>query len=238
MIDRRRRYVSAEEEEEEEEEELAGHEISSGGSTRLQSNPPSLPTAMRDRTIPITFFLLTRKSFALTTTYFPTPPQEKVGEGSFGEVFRGTWLGTTVAVKTMHSEESSILKMDKFLTEIALTSTLHHPNIVLFYGACVEVPNICLVMEFLNINLYDLLHTGHRSQIQFYQLHRFGCDVARGMRYLHRRVKVIQRDLKSRNIMVDNNFNAKLCDFGLSRYMKTDKTMTFCGTPYWTAPEM
>lgn len=38
--------------------------------------------------------------------------------------------------------------------------------------------------------------------------------------------------------MVDNNFNAKICDFGLSRYMKTDQTMTFCGTPYWTAPEI
>jgi len=164
--------------------------------------------------------------------------EEKVGEGSFGEVFRGSWLGTTVAVKTMHNASSNALKMDKFLGEIALTSTLHHPNIVLFYGACVEVPNVCLVMEYLAINLYDLLHTRSKSQIHFFVLHRFACDVARGMKYLHRRAKVIQRDLKSRNIMVDNNFNAKICDFGLSRYIKTDKTMTFCGTPYWTAPEI
>jgi len=47
----------------------------------------------------------------------------------------------------MRSDSSNTLKMDKFFNEIALTSTLHHPNIVLFYGACVEVPNICLVME-------------------------------------------------------------------------------------------
>ncbi|GMH77445.1 hypothetical protein TrVE_jg14035 [Triparma verrucosa] len=164
--------------------------------------------------------------------------EEKVGEGSFGEVFRGSWLGTTVAVKTMRNASSNALKMDKFLGEIALTSTLHHPNIVLFYGACVEVPNVCLVMEYLAINLYDLLHTRSKSQIHFFVLHRFACDVARGMKYLHRRAKVIQRDLKSRNIMVDNNFNAKICDFGLSRYMKLDQTMTFCGTPYWTAPEI
>ncbi|GMI48845.1 hypothetical protein TrCOL_g5988 [Triparma columacea] len=164
--------------------------------------------------------------------------EEKVGEGSFGEVFKANWLGTTVAVKTMHNSDSNALKMDKFLGEIALTSTLHHPNIVLFYGACVEIPNVCLVMEYLTTNLYDLLHTRSQHQIHFFILHRFACDVARGMKYLHRRAKIIQRDLKSRNVMVDNNFNAKMCDFGLSRYIKTDKTMTFCGTPYWTAPEI
>ena len=98
--------------------------------------------------------------------------EEKVGEGSFGEVFRGSWLGTTVAVKTMRNASSNALKMDKFLGEIALTSTLHHPNIVLFYGACVEVPNVCLVMEYLAINLYDLLHTRSKSQIHFFVLHR------------------------------------------------------------------
>ena len=48
---------------------------------------------------------------------------EKVGEGSFGEVFRSIWLGTTVAVKTMRAENSSTLKMEKFFGEIALTST-------------------------------------------------------------------------------------------------------------------
>ena len=163
---------------------------------------------------------------------------EKVGEGSFGEVFRSVWLGTTVAVKTMRAESSNALKMDKFFGEIALTSTLHHPNIVLFYGACVEVPNICLVMEYLSVNLYDLLHTESKHSLHFLVLHRFACDTARGMKYLHRRAKIIQRDLKSRNIMVDLNFNAKICDFGLSRYIKNDKTLTFCGTPYWTAPEI
>lgn len=84
------------------------------------------------------------------------------------------------------------------------------------------------------MNLYDLLHARSKSPIQFSSLHRFACDVARGMKYLHRRAKIIQRDLKSRNILVDTNFNAKICDFGLSRYIKTDRTMTFCGTPYWT----
>jgi len=115
-------------------------------------------------------------------------------------------------------------------------STLHHPNIVMFFGACIEAQACCLVMEYLPIDLHDLMHDGFT--IDFMLLHRFACDIARGMKYLHRRRSMIQRDLKPTNIMIDDHFNAKICDFGLSRYVENHARMTFCGTPFYTAPEI
>lgn len=163
--------------------------------------------------------------------------EEKVGEGNFGEVFRGSWCGSVVAVKTTHQDIAHEV-MDRFLSEINLMSALHHPNIVIFMGACITQPNVCLVMEYLSKGcLYDFIHDKD-AKIDMALLHRFATDVARGMKYLHIRMHVVQRDLKSRNLLIDDNMNAKLCDFGLSQFVAADNTMTHCGTPSWTAPEI
>eukprot|EP00948_MAST-09A_sp_MAST-9A-sp1_P003131 g3131.t1 len=69
-------------------------------------------------------------------------------------------------------------------------------------------------------------------------IYKFAVDIARGVNYLHSKMHIIQRDLKSRNVLVDTNYNAKLADFGLSRLQKEDGGMTACGTPAWTAPEI
>ena len=81
----------------------------------------------------------------------------------------------------------------------------------------------------------------HRIQISMNMCVKFAIDIARGVKYLHDRCNIIQRDLKSRNILVDESLNAKVTDFGLSRRKKKDDTstnMTACGTPAWTAPEI
>ncbi|CAM9499846.1 unnamed protein product [Chrysoparadoxa australica] len=164
---------------------------------------------------------------------------EKVGEGSYGSVYHGYWLGTGVAIKVLHDQLSQS-RTEKFVEEIAIMTQLHHPNVVLFLGACIELRHFLIVMEYLPIDLFSLLRSDVHMELII--CHRLSADIARGMKYLHRRVNLIQRDLKSKNIMVDDNFNGKICDFGLSRHYQENpansKLMTFCGTPYWTAPEI
>jgi len=69
---------------------------------------------------------------------------------------------------------------------------------------------------------------------------RFALDIARGVYYLHRKQSIVQRDLKARNILVDESLNAKVADFGLSRVIDEEEAnkLTACGTPAWTAPEV
>jgi len=133
----------------------------------------------------------------------------------------------------------------RFLKEIKLLSSLHHPNIVLFIGACIVKPNVCLVMEMLNKgNLFDFIHseeTKSREKVENDALMiKFAIDIVRGMKYLHHKAKVIQRDLKSRNLLIDDMYTVKVCDFGLSRLDGRDSAGNFQseGTPYWVAPEV
>lgn len=175
--------------------------------------------------------------------------QKKIAAGSFGTIHLAKWLGQEVAVKTP-SNEISEEALYKFMQEIRLMSCLHHPNVVVFLGACVA-PNICLVMEYLpNGSLYDLLRKPEYLMLR--TIVKFAIDICRGMLYLHRRANVIQRDLKSQNLLIDDFNNVKVCDFGLSRVassvsaeeargatnLEFDQSLTACGTPLWSAPEV
>eukprot|EP01116_Phalansterium_solitarium_P008208 TRINITY_DN2170_c0_g1_i1.p1 TRINITY_DN2170_c0_g1~~TRINITY_DN2170_c0_g1_i1.p1 ORF type:complete len:192 (+),score=42.35 TRINITY_DN2170_c0_g1_i1:257-832(+) len=89
-------------------------------------------------------------------------------------------------------------------------------------------------------SLFGILH--RRSfDLSWSLIIRIAMDVARGMNYLHKCTPIIiHRDLKSHNLLVDETFKVKVCDFGLARLLgqQTDKEMTSCGTPSWTAPEV
>ena len=83
----------------------------------------------------------------------------------------------------------------------------------------------------------------HKISISMDLCVKFAIDIARGVKYLHDRCNIIQRDLKSRNILIDESLNGKVTDFGLSRVKKrpgggSSEAMTACGTPAWTAPEI
>ncbi len=81
----------------------------------------------------------------------------------------------------------------RFLREVKLMSTLHHPNIVLFLGASVTLPNLCIVMEYLSGgNLQDFLCCDPRAKNESL-MRKFAVDIARAMKYLHHRAKIIQR---------------------------------------------
>ncbi|KAK8463117.1 hypothetical protein SEVIR_1G323600v4 [Setaria viridis] len=166
---------------------------------------------------------------------------EEIVIGSFGEVYRGEWHGTEVAVKKFLQQDLSGDALEEFRTEVRIMKRLRHPNVVLFMGAITRVPNLSIVTEFLpRGSLFRLIHRPN-NQLDERKRLRMALDVARGMNYLHNCSPVIvHRDLKSPNLLVDKNWVVKVCDFGLSRM----KNKTFlssrstAGTAEWMAPEV
>ena len=113
----------------------------------------------------------------------------------------------------------------------------------MFLGACTQPPNLYLMLELcVHGSLFDFLREKkHRIKITMDISVKLALDIARGVKYLHERCNIIQRDLKSANILIDGNLNAKVADFGLSRLIRkadSESDLTACGTPAWTAPEI
>jgi len=169
---------------------------------------------------------------------------KKVGAGNFGEVWMGTWMKNTVAIKTVVRGMAKNQEfISKFKEEIHLMSSMNHPNIVMFLGASIEAPSICLILEYcVHGNLIEFLKSAETNgiNISMHLLLKMALDIARGIKYLHDKMRIIQRDLKGRNVLVDADLNCKIADFGLSRIksQEDDAGMTACGTPAWTAPEV
>lgn len=121
------------------------------------------------------------------------------------------------------------------MDELQIMSRVSHPNIVKFYGAAMKPPSLCFVMELCKCSLFDLLHNSRTDAFTTYERMEFCHQIALGMDYLHNTVtpSIIHRDIKSHNILVDNDNNLKLCDFGLVRTAHTT-----AGTPNYMAPEL
>eukprot|EP01121_Diplochlamys_sp_Union-15-3_P019357 TRINITY_DN7282_c0_g1_i2.p1 TRINITY_DN7282_c0_g1~~TRINITY_DN7282_c0_g1_i2.p1 ORF type:complete len:674 (-),score=78.95 TRINITY_DN7282_c0_g1_i2:61-1956(-) len=165
--------------------------------------------------------------------------QTRIGRGNFGEVFKADWKGTVVAVKRLPSNKFTQQSLLEFAREALMMKSLRHPNILQFLGACTDPPDICIVMEYMSRgSLYRIIHS--KTLLPWHRIKSIAIDAAKGMAYLHNHAPVIiHRDLKSHNLLVDDFWRVKVCDFGLSRFSDTDsKTMTACGTPSWTAPEI
>ncbi|XP_026380797.1 probable serine/threonine-protein kinase SIS8 isoform X1 [Papaver somniferum] len=166
---------------------------------------------------------------------------ERIGLGSYGEVYRGDWHGTEVAVKKFLDQDISGDALEEFRSEVRIMKRLRHPNVVLFMGAVTRAPNLSIVTEFLpRGSLYRLIHRPN-SQVDERRRLRMALDVARGMNYLHSCTPVIvHRDLKSPNLLVDKNWVVKVCDFGLSRIKHNTflSSRSTAGTAEWMAPEV
>lgn len=172
---------------------------------------------------------------------------DELGHGSFSQVCKGIYCGAEVAIKKIKipTKEPELMKYLK--REVCLLNFLRHPHIVQFLGWShpEDSEYLLLVEEFgKGGNLSKFLQ---RTDILISWDTRISIclDVARAMLYLHKS-KVIYRDLKSENILVDDAINprvAKLCDFGLARSISdADKRngppMSICGTDEWMAPEV
>ncbi|KAL1562254.1 mitogen-activated protein kinase kinase kinase [Salvia divinorum] len=166
---------------------------------------------------------------------------ERIGIGSYGEVYRAEWNGTEVAVKRFMKQDISGDALAQFKCEIEIMLRLRHPNVVLFMGAVTHSPHMSILTEFLpRGSLYKLLH---RPSIQIDEKRRIkmALDVAKGMNYLHTSHPIIvHRDLKTPNLLVDTNWAVKVCDFGMSRLQHNTflSSKSAAGTAEWMAPEV
>ncbi|KAL6104394.1 map3k20 [Pungitius sinensis] len=158
---------------------------------------------------------------------------ENCGGGSFGSVYRANWISRDkeVAVK-------KLLRIDK---EAEILSVLSHKNIIQFYGAVLESPNYGIVTEYASAgSLYEYLSSEQSEEMDMEQIMTWAIEIAKGMHYLHAEapVKVIHRDLKSRNVVMTADRVLKICDFGASKFLSHTTHMTVVGTFPWMAPEV
>jgi serine/threonine protein kinase len=164
----------------------------------------------------------------------------KVGEGGFGEVFLGVWIGKKVAVKKLTLKNFKFKdNLNKFINEINIISSLRHPNIVLYMGASINQSNYYMITEYLpRGSLFDYLHRD-RGKLNERDQINIAYEIAVALKYLHSR-NIIHCDLKSSNILIDDNWKIKIGDFGLSRFYNkgNDETRGRIGTPHWMAPEV
>ena len=164
----------------------------------------------------------------------------EIGKGTFGDVLRGTWRGEEVAVKFLKgsmSESSESVK--QFLDECNILKNLHHPNILLYMGACTIGPQYFVVTEFCdNGNLFEFLHMMRDTKLTYNDARRIALEIAYGMNYLHGfKPPILHRDLKSMNVLLDRNCTVKLADFGNTRTFQIQMTKQK-GTFQWMAPEV
>jgi len=180
-------------------------------------------------------------------------------------VFKAIWKKEQVAVKLFRTNYfSSAHEFEEFEHELKLLGVLKHPNIVSFYGACLKVPRVGIVLEYCcngslanfieknknNSNNNNGSANNSNSNNKKNSSNSTGkltwefkvktlLNIARGMRFLHNK-NVIHRDLKAENVLIDENLIAKITDFGLSRTQSlSDARMTRnVGTSFYIAPEV
>ncbi|RDX76114.1 Cysteine-rich receptor-like protein kinase 26, partial [Mucuna pruriens] len=151
----------------------------------------------------------------------------KLGQGGFGAVYRGLLSnGQEIAVKRL-SRDSGQGDME-FKNEVLLVAKLQHRNLVRLLGFCLEATERLLVYEFVpNKSLdYFIFDPIKKTQLNWQRRYKIIGGIARGILYLHEdsRLRIIHRDLKASNILLDENMQAKISDFGMARLVQVDQT--------------
>ncbi|GLT51792.1 hypothetical protein SLA2020_251760 [Shorea laevis] len=169
-------------------------------------------------------------------------PSNKLGEGGFGPVYKGKLSdGRVVAVKQL--SVASHQGKSQFVTEIATISAVQHRNLVQLYGCCIEGNRHLLVYEYLENKSLDQALFGKRElHLDWPTRFSICLATARGLAYLHEesRLRIIHRDVKASNILLDAELHPKISDFGLAKLYDDKKThisTQVAGTIGYLAPE-
>ncbi|KAG7568444.1 Protein kinase-like domain superfamily [Arabidopsis thaliana x Arabidopsis arenosa] len=206
----------------------------------------SLPTVQHDLELPSRPSIFTQtKRFTYSEVVALTDNFERVlGEGGFGVVYHGSLNGTQpIAVKLL--SHSSVQGYKEFKAEVELLLRVHHVNLVSLVGYCDEESHLALLYEYApNGDLKQHL-SGERggSPLKWSSRLKIVVETAQGLEYLHTGCQppMVHRDVKTTNILLDEHFQAKLADFGLSRSFpiggETHVSTVVAGTPGYLDPE-
>ncbi|KAL6182851.1 hypothetical protein ACLB2K_044263 [Fragaria x ananassa] len=184
--------------------------------------------------------VFTYKELEQATNYFDS--SKELGDGGFGTVYYGKVRdGRSVAVKRLY--ETNYKRVEQFMNEIEILARLRHQNLVLLYGCTSRHSReLLLVYEYVpNGTLADHLH-GRKAKpgaLPWHTRINIAVETASALSYLHAS-EIIHRDVKTTNILLDNNFCVKVADFGLSRLFPTDVTHISTapqGTPGYVDPD-
>ncbi|CAM8996322.1 unnamed protein product [Rhodiola kirilowii] len=170
--------------------------------------------------------------------------EHKLGQGGFGAVYKGKFVdGQEIAVKRL--AQNSGQGDAEFQNEVMLLAKLQHKNLVKLLGFCLQGHERLLIYEYVpNASLDKFLFNTHkRSFLDWEMRYKIIKGIARGLLYLHEdsRLRIIHRDLKAGNVLLDADMNPKISDFGMARLFLMDqtraKTTKIVGTYGYMAPE-
>ncbi|KAD6454516.1 hypothetical protein E3N88_09222 [Mikania micrantha] len=171
-------------------------------------------------------------------------PDNKLGEGGFGPVYKGMLEdGREIAVKRL--SKNSTQGLDEFKNEVICISKLQHRNLVKLHGCCIQGDEKLLIYEYMPNKSLDSFIFDKTQSMLLDWTNRFNIikGIARGLLYLHQdsRLRIIHRDLKASNILLDHDMNPKISDFGLARSFGGNETQAnterVVGTYGYMSPE-
>ena len=175
--------------------------------------------------------------------------EKKIGQGGFGEVFAATWRGTPVAVKELRMQNMSKHRVETFKNEVEVLVLVNHPNVVRLFGIIQEQWYLALVMEYMKRSLFTAIFIDEED-FTASQQHAIILQVVEALQHLHSK-DIAHCDVKTENVLLDENLLAKLTDFGLSSIRTaTESSMSSTqkgtagargpgrGTPRYSAPEV
>lgn len=143
---------------------------------------------------------------------------EKIGQGGFSVIHKGKLNGSTVAIKKIFDPRLTDELLQEIQNEIVMLGILRHPNICILMGVIPKIPDIYIVFEHVTGSLFDMLHMKKgQIDIPIDKRVRIARDTAIVFEYMHH-LGIVHRDIKSHNVLIDDNFTVKVCDFGLAKF--------------------
>ena len=164
---------------------------------------------------------------------------ERIGEGSFGKVYKGRrrYTGQIVALKFVSKKGKSKKEIRNLRQEISILRSLNHPNIILMFDCFETDHEFCVVTEYAQGELFQILEDDQR--LPETEVRKIAKQLVQALHYLHSH-RIIHRDMKPQNVLIGSHGTVKLCDFGFARAMSAHTIVltSIKGTPLYMSPEL